>query len=75
MDNGKNNIRSVVDVEIPKEYCTYELRYDHCNSNRHRNSTYIIQNTDTGEFKQVESTCTRSRLGRCRCYNQMLYLR
>jgi len=34
-----------------------ETRCDHCNQNRARKASYIIRNTETGEFKVVGSTC------------------
>ena len=57
--NNCNIIRQAVDTEIPNEYFTCELGCDHCNSNRHRNSTYLVRNIETGEFKQVGSSCLR----------------
>lgn len=53
-----NVIRKISDeVEIPDKYRTAEPVCEHCNSKRHRKDTYIVYNEDTGEFKQVGSTC------------------
>ena len=46
-------------IEIPKEYYTAVTTCDHCNTNRARKNTYIIQNVETGEFKQVGRTCMK----------------
>lgn len=48
--NG-NVIKKCCDVEIPKRYYTIDTICEHCNSNRRRKSTYIVQNTVTNEFK------------------------
>lgn len=36
---------------------------DHCKINRHRNDTYLLENTETGEQLQVGSTCIKDFLG------------
>lgn len=45
------------DVEIPERYYTCDSVCEHCNSNRRRRNTYILQNTETREFKQVGKSC------------------
>ena len=55
-DNG-NIFHKTVDVEIPQRYYNNEPVCEHCNTNRARKYTYIVQNTNTGEFKQVGHTC------------------
>lgn len=47
------------DVEIPREYFTASPICDHCNTNRARKDTYIIQNVESGEFKQVGRACMK----------------
>lgn len=52
------------DAEIPakyglSDYCVCE----HCNSKRHRKVVYILRNSETGEFKQVGSTCLKDFTG------------
>lgn len=55
-----NVIRSYVqDVEIPVYFRTCEAKCDHCNSNRYRKDTYIVQNVTTGELKQVGKSCLK----------------
>lgn len=55
-----NVIRSYAqDVEIPAYFRTCEAKCDHCNSNRYRKDTYIVQNTTTGELKQVGKSCLK----------------
>lgn len=55
----KGNIfrKAVTDVEIPERYRTSAPFCEHCNSLRKRNGTFIIRNTETGEFKQVGRNC------------------
>lgn len=55
-DNG-NIIRNYADVEVPERYRYSEPVCEHCNSHRARRNTYIVRNTETGEFKQVGSSC------------------
>lgn len=45
------------DVELPERYYTSKPICEHCKSNRARKNTYIVQNTETGEFKQVGKSC------------------
>lgn len=44
-------------VEIPERYYNCDPVCEHCNSNRYRKNTYIVQNINTGEFKQVGKSC------------------
>lgn len=55
----KGNIfsKAMTEVEIPERYRTSESVCEHCNSKRTRTNTFIIQNTVTGEFKQVGKSC------------------
>ena len=53
-----NIIRKMMDgVEVPERYYTADPECEHCHSRRHRKDTYIVYNEDTGEFKQVGSSC------------------
>jgi len=54
-----NIIKSCCDVEVPSKYYTTEPICEHCNSKRARKNTCIIQNTVTGEFKQVGNSCLK----------------
>lgn len=55
-----NIIRSFrPEVKVPASYYTADTRCDHCNTKRNRKDTYLIRNTNTGEFKQVGKTCLK----------------
>lgn len=49
--------KAMSDVEIPEAYRTMNPICEHCNSNRTRKSTFIIRNTESGEFKMVGKSC------------------
>ena len=49
--------KAMSDVEIPEAYRTMNPICEHCNSKRTRTSTFIIRNTETGEFKMVGKSC------------------
>ena len=49
--------KALSDAEIPEAYRTMKPICEHCNSNRTRKSTFIIRNTETGEFKMVGKSC------------------
>ena len=57
----KGNIfsKALTSVEIPERYRNSDPVCEHCNSNRTRKSTFIIRNTETGEFKQVGNSCLK----------------
>lgn len=58
-DNG-NIIRladSSFEGKIPLKYLHTPKICEHCGKIRNRKDTYLIYNTDSGEFKQVGSTC------------------
>lgn len=57
-ENG-NIFHKTVDVEIPERYYNSKPFCEHCGTKRTRKYVYVIQNTETGEFKQVGSTCLR----------------
>lgn len=56
-ENGNIIKKCCYDVEVPKKYYTSKPVCEHCNSSRFRKSTYIVQNLNTGEFKQVGKSC------------------
>ena len=62
---GKGNIfsKALTDVEIPERYRNSDTYCEHCNSHRHRKGTFIVMNTETGEFKQVGKNCLRDFTG------------
>jgi hypothetical protein len=57
---GEGNILNVspfYEGVIPEKYRESNSYCDHCNTNRKRNSTYLIQKEDDGSFMQVGSGC------------------
>jgi len=52
-----NILHNATNIEIPKKYYTTAPVCEHCNSKRARKDTFIVQNTVTGEFKQVGKSC------------------
>ena len=53
------NIITGSGTEVPKMYYNRKPVCDHCQCDRARKDTYIIRNTETGEFKQVGRSCLR----------------
>lgn len=47
------------EYEVPERYYTSAPVCEHCNSKRNRKDTYLIRNTETGEFKQVGKSCLK----------------
>lgn len=59
-----NIIRSFrPEVEIPEHFYTVDTYCEHCRTRRVRKDTYIVRNTETGEFKQVGKSCLRDFTG------------
>ena len=55
-----NVIRQLeIGVEVPEKYRFTKPTCEHCNTSRNRKSTYLIRNTQTGEWKQVGKSCLR----------------
>lgn len=57
-----NIVRPVPGFIVPEQYRT-SCQCDHCKINRYRRDTYLVQHEDTGEIKQVGSSCLRDFLG------------
>ena len=57
-DKG-NIIKRCCEVEVPERYYNSACTCEHCNSKRYRKDTYIVQNTISGEFKQVGKSCLK----------------
>lgn len=56
----KGNIFSgIVGIEVPQKYYNSEPICEHCNTKRPRKNTYIVRNTETGEFRQVGKACLK----------------
>ena len=61
-ENG-NIISKASEVEVPEKYYTTKAVCEHCNSNRFRKDTFIVMNTESGEFKQVGKSCLKDFTG------------
>lgn len=57
-DRG-NIINKAVDIEVPEFYYTTAPICEHCKTKHMRKYTYIVRNTETGEFKQVGTSCLK----------------
>lgn len=61
---GGNLIKRMVDgVPSPQSWHTCGPNCDHCKVQRNRNDTFMLTNLETGEFKQVGSSCMQDFLG------------
>ena len=63
---GENNIIShfVESMDdVPLEYRDAANNCDHCNYNRNRLKTYILQNVSNEDYKQIGSSCVRDYTG------------
>lgn len=56
-------VYSKQDIDIASVYGKSESYCDHCRTKRRRKKTYVIENTETGEFIQVGSTCMKDFVG------------
>lgn len=54
-----NIFRGVSVIEVPERYYITDTVCEHCNTKRRRRNTYLVQNTITGEFKQVGKSCLK----------------
>ena len=62
--NDGNIIKNINnDVEVPESFRTSDCICEHCRSKRERKKLFIIRNTETGDFKQIGSTCLKSYTG------------
>jgi hypothetical protein len=64
-DSNSPVIRKIEGLDVDTDAARPNLKplwCDHCNAARDRNETYLLV-SDTGEFKQVGSTCLREFLG------------
>ena len=60
---GENVIHNFTDETISEKYRTIDSICEHCNSNRRRNKTILLKSLDTGEIKQVGTTCVKDYTG------------
>lgn len=59
-NNPTNIIRAFrTEYQVPDRFYTTAPICEHCNSKRNRKDTYLIRNTETGEFKQVGKSCLK----------------
>jgi len=61
-ENG-NIIRKALEVEVPEKYYSAPNECEHCHTIRNRLDTYLVRNTNTGEFKQVGKACLKAYTG------------
>jgi len=59
---GDTIVRSVGGTPVPSRFKHAGCSCEHCGVNRYRTNTYVLAN-ESGEHKQVGSTCIRSFLG------------
>lgn len=59
-----NVLRTIPGVELPEQYRNATPEHcDHCGMVRNRKDTYIVRNVETGEYRQVGSSCLRDFTG------------
>lgn len=58
-----NVIRSLGDEDLPEIYRTRGPECDHCEKNRRRRDSFIVYHAETGEYKQVGTSCLKDFLG------------
>lgn len=51
------------EVEVPARFYHADTFCEHCQTRRVRKDTYIVRNTETGEFKQVGKSCLKDFTG------------
>ena len=51
------------EVEVPARFYHADTFCEHCRTRRVRKDTYIVRNTETGEFKQVGKSCLKDFTG------------
>jgi hypothetical protein len=55
------NISPDISVKsLPSEYRTAGATCDHCHTKRDRNNTFVLKDTNTGEFKRVGRNCLKN---------------
>lgn len=73
--NPINIIRSFrPEIEIPEHFYTADTYCEHCKTRRVRKDTYIVRNTETGEFKQVGKSCLKDFTGGLSAENIASYI-
>lgn len=54
---AQNIIKAVPGEEVPEQYRKAAPDCEHCGSNRRRNDTFVLQNEQTRQYKQVGRNC------------------
>lgn len=59
IENGEYTLNSYSDNDLPLQYRALENpnHCDHCNTNRYRKETFVIQDKNTSDVMQVGSSC------------------
>jgi len=60
---GSVIVKSVPGEVIPKSFYHSNAVCGHCNKKRYRNETFVLEHTDTGEYKEVGRQCIKDFLG------------
>lgn len=50
-------------ITVPEQYHGHDSSCDHCKTNRYRRVTYVVQNTETKEYKHIGKSCLKDFLG------------
>ena len=62
--NSEVMVSAVPEKEVPEKYMNKtSIQCDHCGWNRRRNHSVLLQHTETGEYKEVGSTCVKDFFG------------
>lgn len=56
-------VKTVPGEVIPEQYFHADANCDHCNNIRRRRDTFVIQNEETGEYKQIGRQCSKDYIG------------
>ena len=63
-DGSMVMVSAVPEKEVPEIYKNLtSIECDHCGHNRYRNHSILIRHLETGEYKQVGSTCVKDFFG------------
>lgn len=62
--SGESNLVYVMpSAQLPEQFRTAAANCEHCGWDRRRRDTYILQNEETAEYKQVGRTCIQDFIG------------
>ncbi len=62
--SGESNLIYVMpSADLPEHFRNAGANCEHCGWDRRRRDTYILQNEDSGDYKQVGRTCIRDFIG------------